>query len=62
MLLQNGADPDVQDKEGQTALMLSCIAGNSELVVMLLSAKASRLIKNFKGQSVNQYIDQSISH
>ena len=52
MLLENGADPNIQDKEGKTALN-SAVKGEPTLVVeMLLMAGADPMIPDKDGNTV----------
>ena len=48
-LLEEGCNPDVQDVEGRTALMIACHEGLVKFVKMLLSSEADTQLKNKKG-------------
>ena len=49
MLLEEGADPNVQDADGRTALMHTCQDGSPELTRLLLSFQADTQLKDVKG-------------
>ena len=50
-LLQIGADPNIKNNKGYTALMLAVERGNIELVRVLLSYNANILLSNSDGKS-----------
>ncbi|XP_051779756.1 fibronectin type 3 and ankyrin repeat domains protein 1 isoform X1 [Erpetoichthys calabaricus] len=52
LLIQAGADVNVQDKDGKTPLMMSALNNHEELVTLLLKNGANRHIKNEYGTSV----------
>jgi len=52
MLLDAGADPDIQDELGQTALMKAGYTGNIEIVKRLLNAGADPNIQDENGSTV----------
>ena len=41
MLLEHGADPDLQDNDGYTALMMGTLEGHIDIVKMLLAPRES---------------------
>lgn len=49
LLLEHGADPNVQDEQGWTALMIAAEHGNTDAVNALLQAHANPDITNVKG-------------
>ena len=49
MLLEEGADPDIQDVRGRTALMLACLADDAQIVKLLLDGQANTVIKDQEG-------------
>lgn len=49
LLLENGADPDLQRRDGHTALMEACRQNNKDIIVLLLKKGASASIKNSEG-------------
>jgi len=51
--LENGANPNLQAKNGSTALMLA--ADNPQIVTALLLAKADRNIRDNKGRTAAFY-------
>lgn len=54
-LLDNGADPDVQQQGGYTALMSAAIHGNRRLIKVLLEAGADRGKTDDKGQTAHDH-------
>ena len=50
-LLQNGADPNIRDREGNTPLVNAAINGNVEFAQLLLSKGAAVNSKNLAGQT-----------
>lgn len=48
-LTAKGADLNIQEGQGYTALMFACLQGNSHLVGRLLKAEANRSLKNEDG-------------
>jgi ankyrin repeat protein len=50
-LLQNGADPNIRDNEGNTPLIVAAQAGFFEGVRLMLAGKASVNLVNNRGQS-----------
>jgi hypothetical protein len=51
LLIDYGADVNLQDDEGQTALMLATITDRPEMVKLLIRAKADLSIKNKRGET-----------
>ena len=49
LLLDHGAEVDLQDNDGLSALMEASIAGNTEVVQLLLEHNASRNLKDKRG-------------
>ncbi len=50
-LLNQGADPDLQDADGETALMGAVRSGNREAVAVLIRAGANRSLANHSAQT-----------
>ena len=50
-LIGLGAKPNLQDKEGRTALMIAADYGNAIIADALLKAGADAALKNKKGQT-----------
>ncbi len=50
-LLDNGGDPNLQDKYGDTALTLACLSGHAGCVRILLQRGADRNITNDAGDT-----------
>jgi ankyrin repeat protein len=50
-LLAGGANPNIQDEVGQTALMKAVLQGNTEMTTLLLSKKNDLNLKDKKGQT-----------
>ena len=53
-LLQYGAKPDLQDKDGITAIMYSCFHGHTGAVEVLLNRGADANLKNKAGKTALQ--------
>jgi len=51
MLLINGADPDIQDENGRTALILATENGDKAVVQMLLEKKAKLNVQDKDGRT-----------
>ena len=51
ILLDAGADPDIQDKDGKTALYLATLYGKTKTVKALLDAGASLDIQDKDGKT-----------
>lgn len=64
LLIAFGADPDLADSKGNTALTHAVLKGELELVRVLFESGASRKIKNNKGRTpfhyVNRYHENSV--
>ena len=50
-LLAKGADPNLRDRNGNTAMMLATEAGNSELIGVLAAANANANLGNAGGET-----------
>ena len=50
-LLQNGADPNLADKNGESALMIAARSGYTEGVITMIAAKASVDATNRQGET-----------
>lgn len=50
-LLAKGADPNLRDRSGNTAMMLATEAGNSELIGILAAANANANLGNAGGET-----------
>ena len=50
-MLEQGADPNVQDNSGYTALMYACRNGEPEMIQMLLDAKADLYVQDNSGET-----------
>lgn len=55
ILLQNGANPNIQNAEGITALMFAVQTQNEELVKLLLKYKSNKKLKDKKGKTAFEY-------
>lgn len=51
-LLQSGANVNAFDCLGQTAILISCLVGNVDLIRLLLSYKANIAIRDFSGNTM----------
>ncbi len=51
VLLENGADPDIQNDGDYTALMLAAVSNQEAIVKLLLEAGASLYLTNYRGQT-----------
>ena len=61
LLIENGANPDIQDKEGNTPLILAAQHRTDEVLKMLLNAGADITLKNNKGEDAFHYLDDLAS-
>jgi len=59
LLLNHGADPDVVNDKGETALMLAAGAGNEKLVKLLVDKGADVTKKNGADETVMSYANRS---
>ena len=57
ILLDNGADPNVDNNVGNTSLHLAAKGGNSDIVKILLCNGADKTIKNDDGKDAYTYTD-----
>lgn len=55
VLLAHGIDPNMQDREGRTALMMAASNGSAVAVQVLMSAKAAVNLKDSKGKTALAY-------
>jgi len=51
MLIEKGADPNIQDFDGWTALMKAVYKGNVEIVQILINHGADLKLKNIGGHT-----------
>ncbi|MDZ7581156.1 MAG: ankyrin repeat domain-containing protein [Deltaproteobacteria bacterium] len=51
MLIEKGADPNIQDFDGWTALMKAAYKGNIEIVQILINNGADLNLKNIGGHT-----------
>jgi ankyrin repeat protein len=56
-LITAGADLNLQNKEGQTALHISCILGLEDLFSILISSGANTAILDTKGKAAMSYVN-----
>ncbi|CAF1223825.1 unnamed protein product [Didymodactylos carnosus] len=61
ILLEKGANPDIQDKYGNSALMQASQFNNENIIKLLLNHKANIYIKNKTGQTAKD-IAQEMGH
>jgi len=61
LLLENGADPDIQTREGFTPLMAAAESGNTELLLILLDHKANPDLRSMQG-ATSLHIAASMGH
>ena len=59
MLLKRNARPDLQSRQGQTALMVASRLGYAEIVKLLLARKADPNKPDFTGRTALSYARQS---
>jgi ankyrin repeat protein len=52
-VLAAGANPNIQDKDGNSSLMIAAFNGNEQAVKMLLDAGANINLKNKRGLTAN---------
>lgn len=57
LLINSGANLNIQDESGCTPLILAAITDNHEVLLMLFDAQADITIKNNDGKSVFHYLD-----
>jgi hypothetical protein len=50
-LINTGADPDIQNSEGETALYMACRLASSEIIAQLLVGRANPNVKNNAGRT-----------
>jgi len=58
LLLENGANINIQDKDGDTPLIVASIKGNEELIKLLLSKNCDLLITSKNGKSALNYLKE----
>jgi serine/threonine-protein phosphatase 6 regulatory ankyrin repeat subunit B len=51
ILLEKGANPDLQGKNGYTALMVASMNGHTDIVTELLNKSANPDLKNAEGKT-----------
>merc|ERR1712034_107491 len=51
MLIEHGADKDLKDNNGRTALMIACILGHTDTARMLIEHGADKDLKDDSGQT-----------
>jgi ankyrin repeat protein len=57
-LISKGTDPNAQNEDGETALMLAIKAGNAHFAETLLAIGANAGLKNKKGKTAEDYKDK----
>lgn len=60
LLLQAGADPNIQDNVGDTALVEAARAGHADVVDLLLKAGANPAIKNNEGKTARDLTNHPV--
>jgi hypothetical protein len=58
-LLEKGANPDIRNHEGQTALMLAAQKGDKRILQALIKSGARPDVKDLKGWSARSYAEQA---
>jgi uncharacterized protein len=55
LLLKNGADPNITNIDGVTALMMAAQSNNPKIVSLLINYKSNKSIKDNKGKTALDY-------
>jgi ankyrin repeat protein len=58
-LLDYGADPNIADEDGHTALMYAISRGNENIALLLLERGADQTVEDNKGNSFVKYLERS---
>ena len=61
LLLARGANPNIRDNSGNTALFWAYFSGNNQAIELLKAAGADTSIRNNKGQLYNEFKEISAS-
>jgi ankyrin repeat protein len=58
LLLDYGADPNLQQRDGKSALMEACQQNNKDIVALLLSKGADASLKNRRGLTALEFVSK----
>ena len=61
-LIDHGADVNIQNKQGFTALMMACLNNNTELVKYLIFNRADANIINNQNKTAYNFANKKIKH